>query len=290
MVDLKSRFGCILVCLSVAACSTPRPAHVTAIAPASVYVAMGSSYAAGPGITTSADQPKNRCARSNDNYAHILASKLNLQLIDVSCSGATTEHVLGPWKELPSQIEALTTDTRLVTVTIGGNDVGYFGMLWSASCTSAPVPVAARGFKCPIPPAGADAWSKVDAGMRRIAAEVHRRSPAARLVFVDYLAVLPASGACANAPMSPDSARAITAVAQRLARLTARVAVETRSDVIKASAISAHHDACSRDPWMTGFPTDTSAPGFVPYHPNENGMIAIAEALMQRLIPRPGHS
>ena len=290
MVDLKSRSGCILFCLSVIACSTPRPTRVTPIAPASAYVAMGSSYAAGPDITTSADHPKNRCARSADNYAHILARKLNLHLIDVTCSGATTEHVIGPWKELQPQIEALTVDTKLVTVTIGGNDVGYFGMLWSASCTSVSVPATARGFKCPVPPAKADAWTKVDAGMRRIAAEVHRRSPAARLVFVDYLSVLPARGACANAPMSPDTARTITAVAQRLSHLTARVAAETQADVIKASAISARHNACSRDPWITGFPTNTSAPGFVPYHPNEKGMIAITEALMQRLAPRPGYS
>lgn len=251
---------------------------------------MGSSYAAGPGITTSADQPRNRCARSTDNYAHILARRLSLQLIDVSCSGATTEHVLGPWKELPPQIEALTAGTKLVTVTIGGNDVGYFGMLWSASCTTAQIPVAARGFQCPSPPAGADAWSKVEAGMRRIAAEVHRRSPTARLVFVDYLSVLPARGTCGDAPMNPDTARTITAVAQRLARLTERVAAETQADVIKASTLSAPHDACSRDPWITGFPTERSAPGFVPYHPNENGMTAIADTLMKRLAAGTGHT
>lgn len=287
MRDLKWRFGCLLILLSIAACATPRSPHVSPIAPASIYIAMGSSYAAGPGITTSADQPRNRCARSTDNYAHILARKLNLRLVDVSCSGATTEHVLGPWKELPPQIEALTVDTKLVTATIGGNDVGYFGMLWSASCTTAPVPAASRSFKCPSPAAGANAWSKVETGMRQIAAEVHRRSPTARLIFVDYLSVLPATGTCGSAPMSPDTARSITAVAQRLARLTERVAAETQADVIQASTLSARHDACSRDPWITGFPTERSAPGFVPYHPNENGMTAIADALMQRLVTVP---
>ncbi len=288
MRDLKWHFGCLLILLSIAACATPRSPHVSPIAPASIYIALGSSYAAGPGITTSADEPQNRCARSTDNYAHILARKLNLRLFDVSCSGATTEHVLGPWKELPPQIEALTVDTKLVTATIGGNDVGYFAMLWSASCTTAPLPAASRNFQCPSPPAGADAWRKVEVGMRQIAAEVHRRSPTARLVFVDYLSVLPAMGTCGNAPMKLDKARSIRAVAQRLARLTERVAAETKADVIQASTLSAHHSACSRDPWVTGFPTERSAPGFVPYHPNKSGMTAIADVLMQRLVTAPG--
>ncbi|GGC13951.1 hypothetical protein GCM10011494_35940 [Novosphingobium endophyticum] len=36
--------------------------------------------------------------------------------------GATTAHILGPWNELPAQIDALTDDTALVTVTIGVAD------------------------------------------------------------------------------------------------------------------------------------------------------------------------
>jgi hypothetical protein len=88
--------------------------------------------------------------------------------------------------------------------------------------------------------------------------------------------------------MKLDKARSIRAVAQRLARLTERVAAETKADVIQASTLSAHHSACSRDPWVTGFPTERSAPGFVPYHPNKSGMTAIADVLMQRLVTAPG--
>jgi phospholipase/carboxylesterase len=39
-----------------------------------------------------------------------------LDLTDASCSGATTQHLLAPWNELPAQLDALRPDTRLVTV------------------------------------------------------------------------------------------------------------------------------------------------------------------------------
>lgn len=50
---------------------------------------------------------------------------MGLNLVDVSCGGATTAHILGAWSELAPQIDAVTSDTKLVTVTIGGNDLNY---------------------------------------------------------------------------------------------------------------------------------------------------------------------
>jgi hypothetical protein len=76
--------------LSLLSASAAHPAMAGA-----AYVAMGSSYAAGPGIGQSADTPPNRCARSATNAAHIFAQKVGLELKDVSCSGATTAHILG---------------------------------------------------------------------------------------------------------------------------------------------------------------------------------------------------
>ncbi|HMC94522.1 MAG TPA: GDSL-type esterase/lipase family protein, partial [Polyangia bacterium] len=93
------------------------------------YVAMGSSYAAGPGITRPADDPPDRCGRSADNYAHQLARRRGLDLADVSCGGAVTASILAPWNGHPAQIDAVTPATSLVTVTIGGNDVGLIAGL-----------------------------------------------------------------------------------------------------------------------------------------------------------------
>ena len=69
------------------------------------YVNMGSSFAAGPSIMP-AEIPTTRCGRSAQNYAHQLASRHNLSLVDVSCGGSTTAHLLGPWNELAPQLDA----------------------------------------------------------------------------------------------------------------------------------------------------------------------------------------
>lgn len=283
--NLKWRGSVLLGCTALlAGCVTAGRGPGAAIQPGTAYVAMGSSFAAGPGVTTSADTPPTRCARSVDNYAHILARRLNLTLQDVSCSGATTDHILGPWKDVPPQIDALAADTRLVTITIGGNDVGFIGTLGSASCRSFPSPpLGTPGGKCPDPPSISEAsWTKVATAMRRIVAVVREKSPAARIVFVDYVQVLPSAATCPAVPLTAAQATASRATAQRLAALTAQVAAESQSELFKASELSKGHDACSTAPWVSGFPRP-GGPGFIPYHPNARGMVALAEALARYL-------
>ena len=276
--------GLLLGCAALAAgCTTTVVRQDASISSGAHYVAMGSSFAAGPAITTSADQPPTRCARSVDNYAHVLARKLELQLTDVSCSGATTAQLRNAWGNIAPQVDALTADTRLVTITIGGNDVAYIGTLMSASCSALPAQSpGGSARKCPAPRIAEDAWTKLDAAMRGILSEVRRRSPAARIIIVDYLSVLPERGTCAATPLSLEQADASRATARRLAALTARVAADTRTELVKASILSKSHSACSSDPWVTGFAMPGGT-GFAPYHPNARGMAAIADALVKRL-------
>ncbi len=52
---------------------------------------------AGPGIPSYyCEDPPQPCARSTNNYAHQIAARRGLALIDVSCSGAATAHLTGP--------------------------------------------------------------------------------------------------------------------------------------------------------------------------------------------------
>lgn len=266
--------GCTLV-------PAQRPAE---LAPDAEYVAMGSSYAAGPGVGTPADSPDNRCRRSNDNYAHQLARLRQLRLVDVSCGGATTRHILGPWNELPAQIDAVTAGTRLVTVTIGGNDVGFVGGLMPDPCAQ----TSPRSAGCPPPrqvPSKQD-YAALEARMAQIATEVHRRAPAATLVFVDYPKVLPDGELCPALPLTAEQARQSRDVAQRLAELTRRAAQGNGALLLAASRLTEGHDACAKDPWMNGVVDISGKPAtgqFVPVHPTIEGMTAIAMALERML-------
>ena len=98
------------------------------------YVALGSSMAAGPGIRPRAAGAPFAAGRSARNYPHLVAERLSLDLVDVTFSGATTAHVLADRQRgVPPQVAALDGSEALVTITIGGNDVGYIPLLMAAS-------------------------------------------------------------------------------------------------------------------------------------------------------------
>jgi len=255
----------------------------------STYVALGSSFAAGPGITDLAQDGPARCGQSTDNYPRQLARALKLKLIDRSCGGATSVDVLqrGPL-DLPAQLDGLTPNTRLVTVTVGGNDVRYMAGLSAAVCRSHPeaLPEAARARACAAPSDFVldQAFAKTADNLKAIAAQVRLRSPQARLVFVDYVTVLPAGAPCAAVMIDAADAEELRNRANRLARLTESVADQTGADLIKASDLTRGHDACAPDAWVEGFVQGHGAArGPVSFHPRLPAMNAIAAALEQRL-------
>lgn len=105
--------------------------------PKAKYVAMGDSFSSGEGNesfepgTDVGNPSENRCHRSFEAYPHLLKDELELgSMAFVACSGATTSNLIfggsggGSWGE-GSQLNALSDDTEVVTLTIGGNDVGF---------------------------------------------------------------------------------------------------------------------------------------------------------------------
>jgi lysophospholipase L1-like esterase len=243
------------------------------------YVALGSSMAAGPGITpraTGAPWPAGRSAR---NYPHLVAAKLGLDLVDVTYSGATTAHVLRDTQfGVQPQVEALDGSETLITVTIGGNDVGYVPLL-----TAAGLPGAVRWVPwlgCRIRnlrdrSARERALGDVAEALRDVGATVRGRAPNARVLFVDYLTLLPPAGRTA-APLSNADADLGRYIAATLEEHTADAAGATGCEVVKAGEASREHHAWSGDPWTVRF--GMPWPGRpAPLHPNAEGMRAVAD-------------
>ncbi|SDM71910.1 SGNH/GDSL hydrolase family protein [Allokutzneria albata] len=242
-----------------------------AVPPGSEYVALGSSFAAGPGIPPSRPGSPPACGRSSNNYPGLAAAKLRLTLTDVSCSGATTAHLLTtPQHGQPPQVEAVTPNTRLVSVTIGGNDVNYIGSLFAYSCQTS------GGAQC----AGVDqaaidqALKTVHTKIGNVVTAVRKKAPRAKVLLVNYLTVLPRTGTCTGVPLTPAQADFERGVASRLAAATRRAAVETGASVVDAASASATHDACSADPWMEKYQPGQGRAG---YHPTPAGMAAVAD-------------
>jgi lysophospholipase L1-like esterase len=252
------------------------------------YVALGSSMAAGPGIAPRAKGAPVRAARSAANYPHLIAQRLGLDLVDVTYSGATTADLLTDRQNgEPPQIDAIDGSEELVTVTIGGNDVGYVPLLTAAGLPRAArsVPVLGGRLRELLDPAARDrALVGVAESLRVVGQTVRDRAPTARVMFVDYLTVLPPAGEDAS-PLSGLDAALGRRIAATLERLTSEAAAETGCELVRASDASREHHAWSADPWTTkptryGLPV----PGRpFPAHPNAAGMRAVADLIVEQV-------
>lgn len=255
------------------------------------YVALGSSFGAGPGITERAEGSPWLCDRSADNYAHLVARSAGLDLSDMTCSGAVTSDVLrgGQYFQGP-QLRAVRPTTKLVTITIGGNDVYYLTNLFAWACAqrSGEVPLAYKAAGVCDAHSDAEvesAFAALPDRMTRIVTDIRRTAPDARVVFVDYTTVLPAQGVCAALPITEAQADRARAVAARLEQVTADVARQTSSGLVRASELTKGHDVCSADPWVYGFEWGSNplSHSVVPFHPREAAMSRIASAVVATL-------
>jgi lysophospholipase L1-like esterase len=260
------------------------------------YVALGSSFAAGPGIAPVVDR---RARRSGRNYAHQVADALSLSLTDVTFSGATTAHVLQGRRKTPAQLEAVTADTALVTITIGGNDIGYIGGLLGASLAAATAHRVGRVSR------RAAGWLRgrvslhVDArrveeaqrAMALVGEEVRRRAPDAQVVFVDYLTVvgdceLTADVPTPRLPLTADDLRLVARTAECLAGAFAAAAEQSGAGLVRASAASVGHGPLSAEPWVTGFEGGFRRDAPMAYHPTLAGMTAVARMITEHVRAR----
>ena len=249
------------------------------------YVALGSSMAAGPGIRPRAPGSPRRAGRSARNYPHVIAARLGLDLTDVTYSGATTAHIVRERRHgAPPQADALDGSEYLVTITIGGNDVGYVPLLFAATLPRLlrALPVIGPALRGLLDQAERErALTEVEASLYEVGATARQRCPNARVMFVDYLTLLPPAGVAAP-PLSDDVADLARHVAGRLAALTAAAARDTGCEIVAASHASRDHHACSTTPWTTG--AGSFLPGRPePFHPNAAGMSAVADLVTARL-------
>lgn len=182
--------------------SSPPAEALGGLPPGSEYVALGDSYSAGYGLTDPTRLPVSACGQSARDYPHRIAARFGLALQDVTCGGATSEDVTDrhQFSGVPPQIEALSARTRLVTLTIGGNDADLFGTAASCQALTAKGPVFsgrdASSCRSTLvhdgeDQLGAKVQSRVALGIAETLAVIRRAAPNARVLFLGYPAIFP---------------------------------------------------------------------------------------------------
>lgn len=249
------------------------------------YVALGSSMAAGPGIPPRAPGSPRLAMRSQRNYPHLLADDLSLDLVDVTYSGATTAHLLTDRQNgAPPQVTALDGSEDLVTVTIAGNDIAYVPGLYVATLPGAVrmLPLVGGRLRDVLDPARRElALERVADALVTVGERVRELAPRARVLFVDYLTLLPPADE-KSPPLKREHADLARHLADRLAELTAKAAAATGCELVRVAEASRDHHAWSADPWTVG--AALPLPGRpLAYHPNAAGMRAVADLIGDHL-------
>lgn len=216
------------------------------------YVALGDSYTSAPyvGVTNVADG----CLRSEQNYPALFAEANDVaELVDVSCAGATTQDLVqgqrpfGSEVVLPPQLAALTPDTDLVTIGIGGNDNGLFGRV-ARECTQRVSRPAGRSC-VRVGDADLDA---VGRNVRRTLEEVRERAPRATVVLVGYPRIVDSSACPQRLRVRDADLDTLTDLTRRLDEELADAARRAGVEYLDLHAASAGHDVCSSEPWVNG--------------------------------------
>lgn len=271
--------GLLVVSIAMLALAAP--------ASAQEYVALGDSYAAGPLIPLQI--PPFGCLKSNNNYAHLAARELGLALTDPSCSGAETEDMenpqgVDPDGPNPPQFNSLSVTTNIVTVQIGGNDIGFSSI--AEDCTS----TSPDGTPCQDTYVvnGRDEISeRIQATAPLVAAVlqgIHARSPGARVLVVNYAAILPDSGpGCwPQMPITEGDVPYVRAKEKELNAMLAQQAAANGAELIDWYTASIGHDAC-QPPVIRWVEPVVPVNAAAPVHPNLGGMIGVSELLSAAL-------
>lgn len=218
------------------------------------YVALGDSFSSGVG--TGSYTLSSSCRRGVYAYPWLVAQqRANTSLTFVACSGAATSDVMA------SQIQSVTADTDIVTITIGGNDIGFADLI--VQCTLSDCSARLDSTRASLP-------SFLPPRLDTVYAAIKSQAPTARVVVLGYPRMFSSAGCFGTLGITSTERTKANQLADALDQVIGAHATSSRFGFTYKSAIGPFtgHAVCSFSPWLNGlnlFNTSES------YHPNRNG-------------------
>ncbi|WP_131104894.1 SGNH/GDSL hydrolase family protein [Ornithinimicrobium sufpigmenti] len=222
------------------------------------YVALGDSFSAGTGTRAEVDD----CYRSPHGFPALLADAHGLQLDYQACSGAETADVRR------DQLGALSPATDYVTITIGGNDLGYASVI-----TQCALPGWLSNCQGRINDALALLHSQMPQRYDALFAEIAARAPAADVVIGNYPHLFNGRDCNLATFFSAAEMRALNGATDQLADVIAERTQAAGFRSVDARPAFQGHAVCDSPEWVNGL----SWPIQESYHPNRDGNIGYAD-------------
>ena len=303
----------VVLVATVAAPSSPAAGGAPGRAVAE-YVALGDSWTADVVLLDRNGTPDTTyvpidCAQSHTNYPKLVQHALQAATFrDASCGAATTDDFANPQSGLPlggtnaPQFDRLTPTTDLVTVGIGGNDAGIasagldcLNLLPVDNAVSATGPgLPLGGCRAKYVKDGVDQLSlRIQQSEAKLVAAfraIRQIAPHARILAVDYMAVVPAHACYPRVPATETDIAYIHDKFVELNAMVERAAARGGAEFVDTYAVTGGHDLCQgpfeRYAEVFGPSVNGVAVG-VPAHPNSAGARAQADAVLGYLASHP---
>lgn len=270
--------GMVTATTTADAKTTPPTAGAASIK-TSPYVALGDSYSSGAGINPQVAGAPATCSRSQLNYSEDIAKATHpAAFTDVTCSGAKTgDFFTSQAPGVAPQLDAVGKDTRLVTMTISGNDgnvfvSSFFGCAFKGDPTGSPCKDAnGTTFTDTI-------QNQTYPALVKALSAVRAKAPRASIVILGYPQILPPtfSPACyAITGISEGDVPWLVHQQQVGNDVVRRAAAATGARYVDTYTPSAGHDECSgpTNRWMEPLVAPVNA---LPIHPNATGEAHLA--------------
>jgi lysophospholipase L1-like esterase len=219
------------------------------------YAALGDSYSSGVGGGD--EEPASGVCRRGANAYPALwaASRAPARFVFVACAGATTSTVLS------TQLGVLNRSTTLVTITVGGNDVGFAPVVGTCLVGSTATCAAA------VSAAKTVARTVLPAQLAVTYAAIRLRTPHARLVVLGYPRLFETGAACGPTGMSQPNRIAVNGGADVLNSVVRSRARALGATFVDVRSRFAGHGICGSDPWINDAAPDVANA----FHPNAAG-------------------
>ncbi len=242
------------------------------------YIALGDSVSAGDGLQNYSDS--SACNRSNQSYPYLISKNLNLQLHNLSCSGATLSAGLnGPQNVnrmiVTSQLDQLNKlpKPKLITITAGANDVGWIENIASCYKGNCGNQTETNFTNAKI----ANLSNSLSLTLNNIASTYKNKLPI--VVVTSYYSPFPASfTSCAD--MTNLNQSSLDWLNNEEIILNDQLESITKNfQFVKFVKLDySGHELCSSNPWVQGL-TDNA-----PYHPNTDGQKYIAHRIQMTYV------
>ncbi len=243
-----------------AAMTVPAMAAADPGAQAINYVAMGDSFASGTGAGNYAEMSTDSwkgggCYQSENGYSPLLADQLGANLDFQSCSGAKVQDIYD------NQMSTLSADTDLVTLSVGGNDVGFANVI--ITCTVS----GTSGCVDRVDAAEADAIARFPSLLGDLYAEINNRAPNAQVMVLGYPLLFIEKTCFSNTGINVDEQRRINQANYVLNDLIATAANNAGFTYVDPIPNFEGHGVCASDNYVNGLRTTVAES----YHPNAAG-------------------